>query len=419
MVSTAYPPHPRHPSVPRLTAEDRTVYAKLKGGKSRFMQRFISNTSTYLKERKVKLINLQVLYHWQDVISKHFGNFTVPQKKRLALFSLAVMRCEHCHQSRIANALPTAAMSDSSVRRRHRCLSDEKWTVVQFSLDWARWVMSCIESRRVDLLVDETTIGARFRIMQVSLAYKRRCIPLIWRCYPANSAADYPREGQVKMIAAMLEHLKTAMPDDRSVLVMADRGIGTSPALCQAVAALGWQYLFRVVNTVKIKTDSGILHPYSEVKRGGRWSASGLVFTNRGKIPAHIPVIWGRDRAEPWILVTNNPSLTGHEYAKRNWQEQGFRDLKSGGWQLEMCRLRSAAKLAKFLAILALAQGASLALGSLSVISGKARRLIKTKGGKFRRPLSLFKEGLVYFNKHFRDKDKLPSLNFIHGQGLY
>lgn len=363
-------------------------------------------------------MNLQLLYQWQEMVSTHFSSFTVWQRKRLAIFSLGVMLCEHCHQSRIAKALSINVFSASIVRRLRRCITDEKWSVAQFSLDWTRWVTSCLASRKIVLLVDETTIGDRFRVMLIGAAYKRRCIPLIWRCYKANSAAHYPREGQVKMITGMLAQLKTVLPADRPVLVMADRGIGNSPALCKAVAALGWHYQFRVPKTVKIKTENGIMHPYKEVKKGGRWAASGLVFIKRGRIPAHVRVIWERDCAEPWVLVTNNPALTGREYGMRNWQEQSFRDLKSGGWQLEMCRLRSAERMSRFLAILALAQGASLALGSLAVITRKARRLIKTKDGKLRRPLSLFKEGIAYLHKHILDHDDFPTLRFIHDQTL-
>ena len=257
-----------------------------------------------------------------------------------------------------------------------------------------------------------------FSVMMVGVAYEGRCIPLIWRCYKAMSREDYPAEGQAKMIANMLSSIKSSIPVGRSVLVMADRGIGTSPALCRAVEALGWHYLFRVQKTVKIETDTAVLQPYQEARRGGDWSASGLVFIKRGRIPAHVRVIWDEDCAEPWILVTNNPELNGREYAMRNWQEQSFRDLKSGGWQLEMCRLRCAQRLGRFLTILALAQGLALSLGSMAVKKNMARRLIKCKSGKLRRPMSLFKEGLVYFNKLILGQDKLPSLYFFQDQRL-
>ena len=79
----------------------------------------------------------------------------------------------------------------------------------------------------------------RFRVMMVGAAYEGRCIQLAWTCYKALSHEDYPIEGQVGMIAALLGQLKSVLPDDRQVMVLADRGIGNSPALCKAVEALG------------------------------------------------------------------------------------------------------------------------------------------------------------------------------------
>ena len=207
----------------------------------------------------MKLMNLRLLYHWEEQVSKHFSSFTLWQIKRLALFSLGVVLCAHCHQSRIARALAGEVMPDCIERRLRRCLADTKWTPAQFTLDWTRWVVTFLPEKPLVLLVDETHIGKRFRVMMVGVAYKRRCIQLAWTCYQALSREDYPAEGQVGMIATMLGQLKSVLPADRPVTVLADRGIGNSPALCKAVASLGWHYLFRVPKTVKIKTDDGKL----------------------------------------------------------------------------------------------------------------------------------------------------------------
>ena len=94
----------------------------------------------------------------------------------------------------------------------------------------------------------------------------------------------------------------------------------------------------------------------------------------------------------------------------RHWQEQSFRELKSAGWQLEMCRLRSVDRMERFLAI--------LALDSHAVISGKARRLIKTQDDKLRRPFSMFKEGIAYFNNYVLRYDKFPSPRIVPDQRL-
>lgn len=363
-------------------------------------------------------MNLRILYQWKNEVSSRLSSLTVWQRSRLASFSLGVLLVEHCHQSKIAKVLADGIQADSVVRQLRRCISDEKWSAAQFSKDWTRWIVSCLPTKQFVLLVDETTISNRFSVMMVGVAYEGRCIPLIWRCYKAMSREDYPAEGQVKMIANMLSAIKPSIPAGKSVIVMADRGIGTSPTLCKAVEALGWHYLFRVQKTVKIETDNSVLQPYKQASRGGGWSASGLVFIKRGRIPAHVRLIWDEDCAEPWNLVTNDPELTGREYAMRNWQEQSFRDLKSGGWQLEMCRLRCADRLGRFLAILAMAQGLALSLGSLAVRKNKARRLIKTKSGKLRRPLSLFKEGIVYLNRYILGQENLPPIYFFRDRRL-
>lgn len=100
---------------------------------------------------------------------------------------------------------------------------------------------------------------------------------------------------------------------------------------------------------------------------------------------------------EPWALVTNNPRLTGHEYARRNWQEQSFRDLKSGGWQWGESRVRIPTHVERLLVILVIAYGWIIAIGSHAVEADRAHPLHPTAHGDKRRHWSLFKDGLNYF----------------------
>lgn len=97
------------------------------------------------------------------------------------------------------------------------------------------------------------------------------------------------------------------------------------------VAGLGWQYLFRVTCQTKVVTPQADYTIAQQVQPGEIWAQSGIVFKKRGRIPAHARALWGTGYDEPWALVTNAEHLTGHEYARRNWQEQSFRDLKSSG----------------------------------------------------------------------------------------
>ena len=270
----------------------------------------------------------------------------------------------HCHQARIAAALAESlGVKPESIERRLRHFTaDEKFDLAQFFARWACWVVGLLPKReRVLLLVDETTIGKHYRAMVIGVAFERRCIQLIWRCYKSNSAA-YPAGGQVKMIAEMLAQLKAALPADRQVALLADRGIGNSPKLCRELL-VGWDILFRVPKNIKIETEEEIVSPYDKVKPGKGWTGSGEVFTSDRGEYQDISSCADKGYANPWILVTNKADLTAEMYGKRNWQEQAFRDWKSSGWQLKSTRIRCAKKLERFLTILALAQGVALMLG--------------------------------------------------------
>ena len=361
-------------------------------------------------------MNRLLVYQWIRQVSNRFRGLRAPQTKRLARFSLGVMLARHCHHARIAEALAPwlrNVKADSLERQIRKYTADKRFDMAEFFASWAAWVFEWLPKGPVYLLVDETPVRPGYRAMVVGAAFGRRCVQLAWRCYPGRSRRDSPRGGQVTMIAGLLAQIKDAVPQDRQVVVMADRGIGNSPALCRRIAALGWTFLLRIPNNVKIETEEGVVLPIEKAKPGKGWRGSGTVFIKRGQIQGHVLVHWDARCSEPWILITNDPNLRGAEYAIRNWQEQVFRDHKGYGWEMEKTGVSEAERLDRFLALLALAHGVALALGSIAVFKGKARNLIRGKNGKPRAALSMFKEGLNYLHRHIKLQGTIPELRLI------
>lgn len=282
-----------------------------------------------------------------------------------------------------------------------------------YVVEWTRWVLSCLKGWRIHLLVDESKLHDRIGLMMVGVAFDGRCIPLAWRCYKGNSAKDYPPEGQVAVITRLLELVRKGLPDDRPVLVSADRGIGTSPKLCRRIDAMGFKYLVRITKQSEILTEDGEYTIYEQVKPGAIWQAEGKVFKKHGRLPAHVRAIWDKDCAEPWLLITNDPSLTGREYARRNWQEQSFRDLKSGGWNWSNSYVRCPQRMTRLIAILVVAYAWTLSMGCHAVEKGLARSLTRNQNRQPRRQWSLFKEGLMYFVERVAPKYYCPAMRFI------
>lgn len=366
----------------------------------------------------MKLMNLKVLYQWTKELATYLPSLNSWQVMNLALFSFGVVLSESSQQMCIARKVACGEQVRSAARRLRRFVENGKWGGECYFVEWSCAILTRLRSKRIYLLVDETKIKDRIAVMMVGLAFDSRCIPLVWRCYKANSHEHFPAEGQVKMIGELLSLIQKAMPSGMKAIVLADRGIGTSPKLCKQVNERGLKYLFRITRQTKIVTEAGELTIYHQAKPGRSWSASGRVFKKRGHIPAHVRVIWEKACVEPWLLVSNDTSLTGHEYAQRNWQEQTFRDLKSGGWNWPKSYLRCPQKMSRFLAILAVAYTWMINFGCYAVEQGRARGLIRDKAGKWRRQWSLFKEGLQFFTEYVNRHGVCPKLKLVPDRRL-
>jgi hypothetical protein len=361
-------------------------------------------------------MNEKLLYQWTNEIATHFSGLNTWQVDNIALFSYGVIQAESCQQAEVARQVSCGERVESTSRRWRRFLNNSHFPLEYFFQAWSGWVSHSLPTQTLTLLVDETKLQDRIGVMMVGLAWQNRCLPLAWRSYRANSAVHYPAEGQVSMIENLLQQVKAGLPAGRTVLVLADRGIGTSPDLCRAVERLGWSYLFRVTCQTKIVTDVGALTIAAQVQPGEIWAADGMVFKKRGHVPAQARALWGIGYEEPWALVTNDPALTGHEYARRNWQEQSFRDLKSGGWHWGASRVRHPDHVTRLLVLLVVAYVWMVALGSQAQAQGRQQPLIRTGQGP-RRHWSIFKDGLCFFVEYVQRHTRYLGLVFLPDSG--
>jgi hypothetical protein len=310
----------------------------------------------------------------------------------LAIFSLGVVVAGHCAANKVAEHMGWLGKVDSLERRFQRFLSNSRISIETCCRMWSAWIISKLSADSLVLLVDETKLGDWLGVMMVGLAYRKRCIPLAWMCYRKGA---WPMK-QVDMIGCLLEWVRDSIPAGVIPLVMADRGIGTSPRLIQVVTGLGWHYLFRVQGQTRFRFKEG--HDValkSLAHRGRSWSCSGHVFKKAGWLSTRAHVIWKATYDEPWCLMTNCPLLDERWYATRAWQEQGFRDLKSGGWQWQQSQVRIPDHAHVLILVLALAYAWMLTLG-LVIEHAKPTLQRAIWRGK-RCPYSIFRRGRRFF----------------------
>lgn len=343
-------------------------------------------------------MNQRKLYQWVKKVSKTWTGFSRHFQENVTVFSRGVVVSRSSHIRKIAGCV--GGKVDSQRRRLQRFIH-RPIDMEQFFSCWTRTIVSSVRLKKLVLAVDETKLTDRFGVMVVGLVFKERCIPLAWRVYKANSAADYPQEGQVKMILRLLQAIEAGLPSKCQVRVLADRGIGTSPDLMRGIMEMGWTFLFRVTKQSKlILPDGQQVTFYNQVSAPGEsYQASGLVFKQRGRIPGHVRVLWGADTIERWALVTNDPALTGWEYAQRMWIEEAFRDLKSHGWQVEQALFTCPQRMERLWILLVVSYAWLLLWGNALSEAKHNSAFKRLSDGSYVRRWSLFQEGWYAFQR--------------------
>jgi hypothetical protein len=336
------------------------------------------------------------LYQWVKGVSKKWRGVSRHFTANVVVFSRGVVAAQSSQIRAIAGCVN--GKPDSQRRRLQRFVA-QKRNLQGFFREWTKTVVGALGLKTVVLAVDETKLKNKLGVMVVGVVYEGRCIPLAWQVYRANSAADYPAPGQARLIIGLLNAVRAGVPKGMPVRVLADRGIGTSPLLMRGIMAMGWTFLFRVTRMSKLVLPDGQAVTFHDqvTAPGQTYAASGLVFKKRGRIPAHVRVVWGTSAKAPWALVTNDPALSGWEYAHRMWQEEAFRDFKSHGWHLENAALDCPSRIALLFVLLTVAYAWMLLWGRVRELALLVPAPKKRKNGSLVRRYSLFNLGRLAF----------------------
>jgi hypothetical protein len=266
-----------------------------------------------------------------------------------------------CNLSQIARQLTREG--SASIRRQFlaRWLNEPAWDPEVLYAGLHRRARRLLASKRqVALLVDYTFLGNEWAVLQVSVGWQRRALPLyrgvLHRC----------ETGQSALVKKALCWLAGQLPGPRSryVLVM-DRGF-PSHALITWLSEQRWNFVLRVSAKWKMTHPrfTGLLREAQErsdlVGATARHFQGGMLGRLR-KGPdevsgANLVTYSGEGCAEPWLLVTSlqraDPVVA--LYRQRMQIEQEFRDLKG---PLGLDRLESwhsKERVARFLAWVAL-----------------------------------------------------------------
>ena len=315
----------------------------------------------------------------------------------LAVFSVAMALAGHCHSGRLAAVAPAPrARASSRQRRWERLLGNPRLRPHEAMGMLARSLLPSLGAgtgrRRVILILDETPGGTkgRLRCMKLSIAYRKRAVPIAFECYePRRPPVPMP-----KLLWRLLRRAARSVPDDCKVTLLADRGLSW-PVVLDCCVALGWHYVLRLQRDTRVRFPDGTTKSAWALacRRGSRWFGTGVgVFKKAGWRGANLAATWERGCKEPWLLVTDLPAtfMRCRNYCKRAWCEQLHRDEKSHGFNWHLSRVRDPSHAGRLVLVMALATLLCLSLGT-HVIKRGLRRMLEPAG---RRLLSVFQLGI-------------------------
>lgn len=199
-----------------------------------------------------------------------------------------------------------------------------------------------------------------FHTLMAACVMKGRAVPLLWATYTKWKLA----RSQNSLEEGLLRLLRTMLPDDVPVILLADRGFGRTE-LAKVCQQLGFRYLIRIKPDVSIQGPSyrGTLKDYP-VHKGMAVVLRDVWYRQDESVRQHVVIRWKPGlppkRDEPWYLMTDlrreAVALT-NLYGKRMTVEELFRDDKNkrNGFSLRHTQLTKADRLDRLLLILALA----------------------------------------------------------------
>jgi hypothetical protein len=316
------------------------------------------------------------------------------RKTQVQNFVWLVVGIFHSHSvslSKIAGKVMSTAKNVSTVRRLSRFLANSAIDVRSWYRSTAKaWLLSQFQQvGEIRLIVDGTKVGFGHQLLMVSLAYRRRAIPIAWswvRHVRGHSSAT-------KQVC-LLKYVESLIPQNAPVFVVGDSEFGSIEVLRQ-LKQWHWFFVLRQKGNTGLWINEQIGWQRIEklVQHAGQttWCPNSYL-TQTEIYPVSALIHWQIGEKEPWCLATNLPDafLTLRYYGRRMWIEEMFADFKKHGFDLESTLLRNPPRLSRLTLAVVFLYVWLLSIGSRAIRAG-LRHLVDRKD---RRDLSIFQIGL-------------------------
>jgi hypothetical protein len=335
-------------------------------------------------------MSINRLYHtWFNRIEQLRPGEHITRLRNLAWLLVGIYKSKSVHLSKVALEIPGAAKSPSITRRLVRLLNNPAIRVREWYEPIARDVLQAMAKTvgEIRLIADGTKVGFGHQLLMVSVAFRRRAIPIAWTWVRKSKG----HSSAAKQLA-LLAYVRRLIPAKTPVLLVGDSELG-SVAVMRQLETWKWLYVLRQKANYWVKVGENDWQYFGDwVEKPGQsnWLGRGLL-TAKHAHPTNLLAHWKTGEKEPWLLATNLSSRqeTLSAYRRRMWIEEMFGDLKGNGFDLESTHLRHFLRLSRLTLAVALLYVWFISTGSKAIKNGQRHLVDRVE----RCDLSIFQIG--------------------------
>jgi hypothetical protein len=364
-------------------------------------------------------------------LQQHLPTVIASQIESLGLAIIGAVQSMSSQMAKIARAMPLDTTELAKEQRLRRLLSTARLTQTDHYQPIVQQALHGLAHQRVQLLIDRVLLRDQHNILVVSVGFRRRSIPLVWRALAHRGSSSLTDQQELLQTAVKL------LPAGVRISVHGDsefrsrelfswlRGQGYD-------AMLGIRGEMWVYDTADPHTDGqplaarvAALPPQTATGRKRKHRTSPITYLAQVYVgqeqrsgPVNLIGWWERDDDGKVVLhavMTNLPATARTKaYGKRRmWIEMVFRDWQSGGFHLDQCGVPDTERLTRLLLVLAIGYLWLVSLGRWLVKRGYRRRI--DDGGPRNWHFSLFQLGVGWMERVHSFSQPLPVILYLYG----
>ena len=265
-----------------------------------------------------------------------------------------------------------ATFAQSTVRRFSRWLNNKRIKVNEMYGPIIQDAIAEWKDNILYLALDTSMLWDRFCHIRISIVYRGRAVPLVWKTIEHGSSTV-----GFESYRDLLDKAVKLLPSNCDVVFLADRGFADTTLMAYLSQTLHWHWRIRIKSSFLVYRRNRRRCKVSSIrlKRGQARFWHNVYITDKRFGPVYLALAKPHGTKEDWLIVSDQPTdlSTFDEYGLRFDIEENFLDDKSSGFQLESSLIRSAEALSRLCLVLAVATLFLVCQGTDVVESGKRR----------------------------------------------